>query len=62
MHVVVCLIIIGAHMNILFMIKVKILVLIQWSYTSPKIMFLLSLERLAYFEHVLLSNTYTAQV
>jgi len=31
-------------MNILSMIKVKILVLIKWSYTSPKSCYLLSLE------------------
>ena len=27
----------GVHMNIIFIIKVKILVLIEWSYDEPKI-------------------------
>ena len=46
--VVVRLTIFGAHMNILFIIKVKILVLIKWSYRSPQSRWLLSLEQLAY--------------
>ena len=31
----VCLIIFGAHMTILFITKMKILVLITWSYSAP---------------------------
>ena len=34
MHVVGCLIIFGARVNVLFNIKVQILVLIKWSYKS----------------------------
>jgi cytochrome b subunit of formate dehydrogenase len=33
--VAICLMIFGAHMHILFNIKVKILKLIKWSYRSP---------------------------
>jgi hypothetical protein len=43
----------GAHVNIFINIKVKILVLIKWSYRSPKSLYwLLSLEPLSYLEHV----------
>ena len=35
MHVAICVIVFGAHMNLLFIIKVKILVLMKWSYKSP---------------------------
>ena len=47
-------------MKIFYIIKVKILVLIKWSYGSPHPWCLLSLEWLAYAEHVDLSllNTY----
>jgi hypothetical protein len=41
----------GAHMNISFIIKVKIFVLIKWSYRSPRFYWLLSLEWLSYSEH-----------
>ena len=34
------LIIFGAHMNILFIVKVNILVLIKWSYRSPQLCWL----------------------
>ena len=40
------------YMNILFIINVKILVLNKWSYRSPQLCKLLSLEWLSYFEHV----------
>ena len=35
--IVIFIIIFGAHMNILIIIKVKILVLINWSYRSPQL-------------------------
>ena len=38
MHVTICLIIFGAHMKSLSIIKVKILLIIKWSYRSPLIM------------------------
>ena len=37
-HVAICIRINKAHMNILFIIKVNILMLIKWSYRSPNIM------------------------
>ena len=43
------------HMNILYIIKVKILVLFKWSYRSPQLCWLLNLKWLAYFEHVIQS-------
>ena len=51
-------------MNILSMIKVKILVLIKWSYTSPNhvVSWVWSLKRLANLEHVVLLNTYAAEI
>ena len=39
----------GAHMITLFIVKVKILVFVKWSYRSPPIM--LSLQWLTYFAH-----------
>ena len=33
---IVCLVIYGAHMNILYIVKVKILNVIKWSYRSPQ--------------------------
>ena len=38
MPVTICLIISGAHMNSLSIIKVEILLIIKWSYRSPLIM------------------------
>jgi hypothetical protein len=55
MHVVISFINVGAYMNILFIIKLKILVLIKWSYSSPQSRWLLNLEKLANFEHVVQS-------
>ena len=40
-----------ACLNILFVIKVKSLVLIKWSYMAPQWCWLLSLEWSSYFEH-----------
>ena len=46
----------GASMNnILFIIKVKILMFIEWPYRSPRLCWVLSLEWLLYFEHVIQS-------
>ena len=55
MHVVISSINSGAYMNILIIIKVKILVLIQWSYTFPQSRRRINLKRSAYFEHVVQS-------
>ena len=48
----ICFIVFGGHMNNLFIIEMKILVLIKWSYRSLQPCSLMSLEWLAYFEHV----------
>jgi hypothetical protein len=53
----VCLIIVRVHMIILIIIRVKLLVLIEWS--LPQSCWLLNLERLACFEHVVQSLFYT---
>ena len=53
--VTICLIICGANMNILFVIKMKILVLIKWSYRSPNHVDLLSLQTRVNFEYVIQS-------
>ena len=45
----------GAHMNISFIIEIKIFVLIRWSYRSPQLCWLLNLEWLSYIEHVIQS-------
>jgi hypothetical protein len=45
----------GTPLNIVFTIRVKILVLIKWSHTSPQLSGLLRLEWLSYFEHVVQS-------
>jgi hypothetical protein len=42
-------------MNILFIIKMKILVLVKWSYKFPQSCWILSLEWLASFEHTVQS-------
>jgi hypothetical protein len=42
MSIAICLIIVAAHMNNSFIIKVKILVLIKWSYMFSQ--FMLSIE------------------
>ena len=60
--IAICLMIFRTRMNILLSIKVKILVLAKWSYRSslPQSCWLLNMEWLAYFEHVvqfLLINT-----
>lgn len=47
-----CLVIFGACMNVTFIIKVKILMFVKWSYRSPQSSGLLSLEWLAYFQHI----------
>ena len=52
MHIAICLIIPGAHMNVLFILKVWILVLMKWSCLVPQLCWLLSLEWLAYSEHL----------
>ena len=39
-------------MDILLIIKVKILMLVKWSYMFPYSYWLLSVEWLAYFEHI----------
>ena len=39
-------------MNIVFVIKVKIVVLVKWSFRSPTLCSQLSLEWFSYFEHV----------
>ena len=52
MFVAICLIIVRGHMNISFTIKVKILVLNMWSYRSLQPYWLLSLEWLGNFEHI----------
>jgi hypothetical protein len=44
----------------LFIIQEKILVLIDWSYTSPQLYWLLSLEQLSYFEHIVQSLLHTS--
>ena len=50
------LIIFGAHVNILSIIKVKTLVLIKCSYTPPpQLCPLLNLEWLSYYEHTIQS-------
>jgi hypothetical protein len=45
----------GAHMNLLFINKVKIFVLIEWSYMFPQLCLLLNLEWLVH----ILRLTYT---
>ena len=50
--VAICLKTSGIHTNILFIIKVKNFVLIQWSYWSPQSCWLLSLDWLVYYGHV----------
>ena len=47
----------GAHMNSLFIVQVKILVFIIWSHMTPNPQSCpsLSLKRLLYFEHAVLS-------
>ena len=45
----------GADMIILFIMKVKILVLMKWSYRYPQLCWLLNLKRLSCFEHVVQS-------
>ena len=45
----------GAHMNILFIIKLKIPFLIKWSYKCPELCWLSRLEWLLYFQHVVQS-------
>jgi hypothetical protein len=52
MHVAICYMMFGAHGKSLFIIKVKILVLIKWSYRPLQLRSLLSLDYLAHFEHV----------
>ena len=47
-----------AHMNILFIIKVNIFMLMKWSYRSSQICWVLNLEWLSYFEHVVQSLEY----
>ena len=47
------LMIFGVHNINFFIIKVYIRVLIKWSYTSPQLCSLLSLEWLSYFEHAI---------
>ena len=51
------LVILVARTNILFTIKVKIVVLSKWSYRSPPILLIIESKRLAYFEHVVQSLT-----
>ena len=53
------LIIFGTHTNIVFIIKVKILVLIKCSYKFSQSCWLLSLEWLSYFEHIFQSHSNT---
>ena len=52
MYASICLIVFAARMNILFIIKVKILMLVRWSYRSPQSCELLNLAWLAFFEHI----------
>jgi hypothetical protein len=49
------------HMNILFIIKVRIHVFIKWSYRFSQISWLLNLEWLAYFKQVSLCCTFLDQ-
>lgn len=56
MHASICLVISGACTKILFIIKVKVFVFVKWSCKLPSSCRLLSLERLAYFERVVLSS------
>ena len=51
MLVAICLINFGTYFNIVFIIKVRILVLIKWSNRSPQ-PWLLNLKWLAYSEHI----------
>ena len=51
---IIFLVIFGAPKNILFIIKVKIFFLIEWSYRS-QLCWLLGLELLVVFEHVVQS-------
>ena len=46
-RIAIWLIIFGGHMNILFIIKVKVLTLIKWSYNSPQSCGLLNPKYLA---------------
>ena len=55
MSLTICLVIFGAHVNILFLIKVKVLVLLKWSYRPSQLCQVLSLEWLVYFEHIVQS-------
>ena len=48
-------VIFGAYMNVFFIVRVKILVLVKWSYRSLRLRCLLKLERLSYFEHIVQS-------
>ena len=48
----ICLIIVRAHMIILIIIRVKLLVLIELSHRFPQSCWLLNLERLECYEHV----------
>ena len=59
MPVTICLIIFGAHIDILFIIEVKIVMLIKWSYRSPQSCSLLNLEWSVYFEHAVHSHLKT---
>ena len=54
------LMILGAHKNILFIVNMKTLVLIKWSYTFLELCWLLNLERPKYFEYAIhsLCRTY----
>lgn len=56
LYVAICLVFFGAHINILVAIKLKIFVLVEWSYTSPKAMFTVELRMLVRtFYHIVQS-------
>ena len=53
MLVAIFLIIFWAHMNIFYIVKVKILVLIKWYIGPPQSCWLLNLEWWTNFEHII---------
>lgn len=55
MAVATFLVIYRAHLNILFVVKVKVFVLVKWSHRPPQSHQLLNLEQLIHFEHVIQS-------
>ena len=59
---VLCFIIVGAHMGFRFKTEVKIFVLMKWLYVPPWSCWLLSLDWLVYYEHVVVRLVFLLSV